>query len=246
MEKETRHDLKIAGTTTAPGGMYRDAAISGKGTINGDLDCIHFPVSGASHVNGDLKAQTLKVSGAAAVDGKLESDEVRVSGKLDLGGDAALKNLKISGLLDAQGSISAEEAKISGALKVKGDCEAETFIASGRFSVDGLLNAGTIDVRLHGNSHAREIGGGTIRIRPEGIDDVLRSLGRVFRVLANRVSSLTAETIEGDDIYLECTKAKVVRGNNVAIGPGCAIDLVEYKSTLEQADGSNVGENRKI
>ncbi len=135
---------------------------------------------------------------------------------------------------------------MSGLLKVKRDCDAETFIASGRFSVDGLLKAETIDVRLHGESHAGEIRGGTIRIRPEAIDNLLRSLGRVFRVLANRISSLTAETIEGKDIYLKRTKAKIVRGNNVTIGPGCVIDLVEYKSTLEQADGSDVGESRKI
>lgn len=38
------------------------------------------------------------------------------------------------------------------------------------------------------------------------------------------------ETIEGDDIHLELTRARVVRGNNVSIGSGCDIDLVEYKN----------------
>lgn len=35
--------------------------------------------------------------------------------------------------------------------------------------------------------------------------------------------------IEGDDIYLENTKADIVRGNKVKIGPGCQIGVVEYR-----------------
>jgi len=33
---------------------------------------------------------------------------------------------------------------------------------------------------------------------------------------------------------VEYTKAEVVRGGNVATGPGCTIDLVEYGNGLEQ------------
>ena len=59
-------------------------------------------------------------------------------------------------------------------------------------------------------------------------------------------TGLCAETIEGDEIYLEYTKAKVIRGNNVTIGEGCEIELVEYKSLFEKSDKSVVIENKKL
>ena len=49
--------------------------------------------------------------------------------------------------------------------------------------------------------------------------------------------NLTADTIEGDTIYLENTRAKVVRGANVTIGTDCSIDLVEYSATMTGSAG---------
>ncbi|MNR67595.1 hypothetical protein D3C85_1916860 [compost metagenome] len=59
-------------------------------------------------------------------------------------------------------------------------------------------------------------------------------------------AAVTVAVIEGDDIYLENTRAKVVRGNQVVIGPGCEIDLVEYKVLLEKKKGANVKGSRKM
>jgi hypothetical protein len=52
--------------------------------------------------------------------------------------------------------------------------------------------------------------------------------------------------IEGDDVYQEDTKAKVVRGNNVMIGQGYEIKLVEYKNHFAGGKGGKVKENKKI
>ena len=52
------------------------------------------------------------------------------------------------------------------------------------------------------------------------------------------------ESVEGDDIYLEYTTAKVVRGNTVRLGAGCKIDLVEYKTSLEKASDCIVKEEK--
>jgi hypothetical protein len=60
------------------------------------------------------------------------------------------------------------------------------------------------------------------------------------------LGQLVTDTIEGDDIYLEYVKAKVVRGNNIEIGPDCEIDLIEYKNTLKQHESSRVGNSRKV
>ena len=52
-----------------------------------------------------------------------------------------------------------------------------------------------------------------------------------------------AEKIE---VYLEYTKAKVVRGNMVTIGKGCEIELVEYHDRFEKSDKSSVIKNKRI
>jgi len=57
---------------------------------------------------------------------------------------------------------------------------------------------------------------------------------------------LATESVEGGDIYLEYTKAKVVRGNNVNIGPGCEIDLVEYRNDFQQVKEARVKDSNKI
>lgn len=54
------------------------------------------------------------------------------------------------------------------------------------------------------------------------------------------------EIIKGDDIFLEYTKAKVVRGNNIIIGSNCEIDLIEYKNNFEQLDDAKIIENKKV
>jgi hypothetical protein len=48
------------------------------------------------------------------------------------------------------------------------------------------------------------------------------------------------DTIEGDDIYLEHTTAKVMRGDTVDIGDGCEIDLVEYRTDLKKTPDASV------
>jgi hypothetical protein len=57
---------------------------------------------------------------------------------------------------------------------------------------------------------------------------------------------LTVRIIEGDDIYLENTHAKVVRGNNIEIGPGCEIKLVEYKYSFKKDEMAEVGTHKNI
>ncbi len=58
--------------------------------------------------------------------------------------------------------------------------------------------------------------------------------------------NLTTDVIEGDEIYLEYTTAKAVRGKNVTIGQGCNIELVEYVDNFNQHNDSVVRESKKM
>ena len=55
---------------------------------------------------------------------------------------------------------------------------------------------------------------------------------KVIDKMFNSKGELTTELIEGDEIYLENTNAKIVRGNNITIGEGCNIGLIEYRGEI--------------
>jgi cytoskeletal protein CcmA (bactofilin family) len=244
MEKETRHNLEILGGGSASGGSYHNVVIKGQGQINGGLDCDNLELKGVAEVDGDVRAKTVTVKGIAQIKGAFEAEEVEINGQTNIHGPAKVKIIEVEGFAAIDGSVSAEEVTIKGAIHIHGDCNAEVFVSKGAFTIDGLLNAGKIEISLFGGSKAREIGGGIIEVKPVG--RFFGSLHKFFHTMFNLPEGLTVETIEGDDIYLEYTKAKVVRGSNVSVGPGCEIAMVEYKSNFQQAAGAKVTEQKKI
>jgi cytoskeletal protein CcmA (bactofilin family) len=227
MEQKTRRDLTISGIMGGQGGTYHSVNLHGVGKINGHLDCIDFHCHGRVNIQGGVKAEQIaEIHGDARIAGNLESGQVKVHGKTNVGG-----------------SVSGEEIKIHGFLKVNSHCDAESFSTRGGFRINGLLNAGTIDIQLYAPCEAKEIGGGTIRIQKPGMAS---PFSKFIRSILPKIDVLTAETIEGDDIYLENTRAKVVRGTNVTIGPGCKIDIVEYKQHFDQDKNANVLKSRRV
>jgi len=235
MSDTNRPDTRIAGAGTVTGGTYGEVMIAGSGTVSGDMDCTTFKVGGVADVQGALTAQTISVGGSANFTGDVKGGEVVFSGNADVHGAFTAETLKVSGVARFDGSVSAERVEIKGTTKIGGDCQAESFDAQGVFSVGGLLNAGTVSIRLYGGCDAHDIGGETI--------DVHLATPWVFLPFLGE-RNLTADSIEGDTIYLENTRAKVVRGANVTIGADCAIDLVEYSGTLTGSAG--VVASRKV
>jgi cytoskeletal protein CcmA (bactofilin family) len=153
-------------------------------------------------------------------------------------GKSLMKKMKVFGALEVGERLSGNEATIKGSISVKGDVEYETFDSSGGFDIKGLLNADTIKIALrYGESKAEEIGGGKITVKRK------RSS---FIPFVGEEGSLAAKVIEGDDIYLENTRAEVVRGNKVNIGPGCQIGLVEYTNDFTENANSTVKMAKKI
>ena len=238
-------DLKIMGEMTLAGGKYRDVAVMGELTINGDLTCTDFKIMGQAHINGNLTAREGKVSGKAVLDGAVSMDELKVQGQVRIDKQARIDRLRVQGQTSIGGDLKTEEIDLQGELNVAGNCTAERFKARGAFTIDALLNAGDIDIRQYGPSSAKEIGGERIIVRRAPASVLWQFLKSIFLNLDFKDKFVT-DSIEGDDITLEYTKAKVVRGNNVLIGNGCEIDLVEYKKTFEQTKDAKVGANKKM
>lgn len=242
MDQAANNDLRVNGAGTASGGTYHDVQVNGAGTITGDITCESLVGNGALQVQGAVTCTRLEANGSADIRGAIRADTAKFSGAAKFGGDADVRDLRAGGSLKVQGSLKGETAHLSGAVDIGGDCTAEAFEVHGAFHVGGLLNAGRIEIELHGDSRARAIGGETIRVE-EGHDPL--GIGKLFHRIIGRDCYLTADTIEGDYVHLERTRAQTVRGRRVFIGPGCQIGLVEYTESLERAPDAVVTDARQ-
>ncbi|MDR7239641.1 cytoplasmic protein [Neobacillus drentensis] len=231
-------NLIINGTGSYPGGRYDKVSIRGEGTIVNDVESLTFHVYGTSEAVENLKTGSVKIFGEAEVKMNMEAEDTLVMGSMMVGGNAHLKKIKILGLLEVGQRLTGDEANIKGSIAVNGDVEYDKFDSSGGFEIKGLLTADTIKVGLRfGQSSAEEIGGGKITVKKRS--NSLLPFGR-------EVGSLVAKVIEGDDIYLENTKADMVRGNIVKIGPGCQIGVVEYRDDFTQDPKATIKTMTKI
>ncbi|EYE87513.1 hypothetical protein Q428_12970 [Fervidicella metallireducens AeB] len=247
MEK-TKNNLILSGAGSVAGGVYDKVSISGAGKINGDTECETFVASGAASVNGNIKAKKATLSGAVKIHGNISAGDIFASGASSVKGNVKAENIDVSGASTVTGNIDCEKIKVSGAAKIGGDCEAEIFEADGIFKIGGLLNSGEIYIKVSGDSSVKEIGGEKIEIIKGHNRIIGFDLGKVFKSFFNAGydCNLVVEIIEGDDIKLEATTAKVVRGNRITIGRDCKIDLVEYKEECNVVDNGVVNDKKQI
>lgn len=233
------NDVKIAGDGTVGGGNFGDVVINGAGKITGDVTCTNFKINGAGTAEGNVAAANTIVNGSGNFSGKLETKEMSINGDATVQLGLGVGSLKVKGRLTV-GGVAAHDIDVRGEIRSGVNIEADSLTGEGAFRAEGLVNVGSIDFKLHGNSSAIEIGGERISI----------VLGRNF-VGASLLSlfgekRLTADSIEADEVVLENTTAKVVRGGNVSIGTGCVIDVVEYSGTLNQMPDARIGEARQV
>ena len=227
MDDNSFVDLKIYGQGNASGGKYSAVSIMGEGKIDGDVECTYIKIYGEGQLNGDLKTEgTVNIKGQTRIKGNLEADKIKLQGELDIGGE-----------------VLVDEAVLTGNISTNGDCNAEIFKLEGGFKINGLLNADILNINLYWPCEAHEIGGSKITIRRDG---KLSFLGLKNMIMHGEKNILKADIIEGDDVNIENTHAKVVRGNNIKIGPGCKIELVEYKNDFKQDKSAHVSAKKTI
>ena len=244
---EEKKSVSVSGAGTISGGSYSRVSISGAGKVDGDLYAEDLTMSGIGRVSGHCEVAHLSVSGTGKFEKAVVADDMKVSGIVKVDGPVKVKELKCSGTFRAAEGIASEYVKVSGQLHVGGDLEAEIFRASGGFEVHGLLTADRIEIRPGGRCRAREIGGARIDVRRYGSKDQAGLLDSLLRALSTTWGGeVEAALIEGDEIYLENTRADVVRGKEIQIGPNCKIGLVEYSESLKVHDDAEVGRRTKI
>lgn len=241
MESQAKKNLVVTGTTEGFGGTYNAVKIFGEGKWNGDLVCEFLRCYGTAAIDGHTRAKIAKIFGTVQFTGGYETHATSIFGEAKIEGDVSFGRISCLGTVTVHGTMSGDTVKLKGELKASKDVEAERFVGQGSFVIDGLLNAGEINIQLYGGCKAREIGGEQITFKKGG---PLQQLTRLFG--SHPHSSLTADTIEGDHIYLEQTKATIVRGNRVTIGPGCVIERVEYKDEISLDKGAKVTQHIRV
>ncbi|MGM0838049.1 MAG: hypothetical protein ACQEV7_18080 [Bacillota bacterium] len=206
-----KRNIRIFGEGTSTGGIYHKVSIHGQGRIRGNLQCDTIKIFGDFNMNGKATVDTFKLFGNSKV-----YDEIKGN------------NFKIFGNLELIKKMTGDACLVRGWLSSKESVELDTLSVKGGLDIEGLLNVGKLTVTLgHSTSRIREIGGDTIRIKGKWLN---------FFGGQNR---LMVESIEGNNIYLEHTTAKVVRGNNVSLGPDCNIELVEYQTSYKSHKTAN-------
>lgn len=225
--KNCTDDLIINGSGNSAGGNFKTVNIKGNGKIDGNIECNIINIEGRGNVYGNLKANAVQIKGSSTIKGICQATDMEVQGSVDFGDDVSI------------GDINAK-----GRININGNFDAEKFHMEGAFKIRGLVNAGELELNLHGPSEAREIGGEKITVKREGrfifprIDKMIKTFG--FN------TCLISDVIEGDEIYLEYTTAKIIRGNNIELGPGCEIELIEYKNSYKPDEKSVVTKSKKM
>jgi cytoskeletal protein CcmA (bactofilin family) len=239
MDMKSRGDLVINGFGASNGGQFQLVTLNGRGTVNNDIECVELDCNGSGILNGNVISEKAKVNGHARFRGNIDSQNLKIDGSARIDKNLTAEKLKVSGKATIGGKVKCEEIKIQGTFTVGGDCEAEIFQAESQFTIGGLLNADEVNLKLFGACFAKEIGGQTITIKAKGslVGNLLKSFFK---------PQLETELIEGDKIEIENTIAKIVRGNQVKIGPNCQIGLVEYTEECSIDKKAVVAENKKV
>jgi cytoskeletal protein CcmA (bactofilin family) len=242
MKKGRARHLVMNGSGISSGGNFDKVRIRGDGTVNGELHCLELKVFGSADLNGKVSTSSFEIFGQGYIGEDIVTEKMKIFGEADIRGNASVKQFKLIGSTEIHGKLVGGDIRVNGETTVEGDCEADLFRLKGVVHIGGMLNAEKVEIHLHfGDSRISEIGGESIQVR--------RGKFGVFKLLnlfQNHAAELLVDNIEGDEVYLEYTRAKVVRGNRVTIGPGCDIELVEYKNEFVQNEKAKVAESRKL
>lgn len=241
MSEQYKKDLSVSGSASIGGGVYGTVKVSGSARADEDITCDMLKVSGSGHFSGNITTGECRVSGSAHFNSALSGKEIHVSGSCHALGDVEAENIHVSGSMKIGGVMRGGNGRFSGSVTASKDIEFEDLSISGIIHVAGLLNADKLHIILGGSSDAQDIGGDDIRIERS------ESGKRIMLFFETKwTGSLTAQNIEGTNVYLENTKCDVVRGKDVIISSGCDIKRVEYENTIKVSDDARVGERIKL
>lgn len=173
-------------------------------------------------VGGNYK--DVSVQGIGTIIGDIKGENISIEGVGSSNGSIDCNSLEVQGTFKCKGNVEAlDEIKVSGLLTIKGNCQCRDLYSNGKLDIDELLSADKITLIIEATNKIKEIGGEDVK--------VIAGSKSIFEgIFYNK--KLVSDSIEGDNIILENTECKIVRGHNVTINKGCIIDTVEYSGEI--------------
>ncbi len=207
--------------------------IAGSGVVTGNpLRTREFKSAGSGKVVGDLEADIARSAGTCTFEGNVTANEFHTAGTAQVNGHLRGREVHSSGGLSVGGDVEATEIHVRGSMKVGGRTTATEFQLVGGGTFGGPLESREINIELGGDVSVPVLHGTEINVhRPGGF----------FRGRCG----LSADRIAAREVYLECTTANEVVGEEVVIGPHCRIGAVEARE-LTVHESSEVKERRPL
>jgi len=256
--------IRTAGSSSFSGNVKAlQVKTAGSCRVSHDLDADALQTAGTCVVEGDVRATRFSCSGSQRVGGDVVAGEIKISGSLVVGSDVEADSFYSKGRFEVGGLLSADDIQIG--LGHRGTSRAGE-VGGERIEVRRAGQSWS----LHKQDFERQVGKvgyklekGFAKLRDRfGIDIEIGDLDKLVEEMVKfgdkikahididlgefgEAGKLEAETIEGDEVYLENTKARIVRGKTVTIGPGCQVERVEYSLSLEVDERAHVGQREK-
>ncbi len=246
MNMENRHDLKVNGAMRLNGGKYEEVKVNGSLTMDGDLDSKSVGINGNMNLNGGVITGQTVVNGSFNITGDCACDTIKIAGTMKVFESCKAGMAKISGTLEIGKTFECENIRNYGLLRVNGNLNAENIESKGALNVGGLINCDTMKIEMFHRNNAKELGGEKISIKRHSSFSKVKDFFLSIMDMNDRTTRFEVDTIEADEIYIEYTTAKTVRGKNIQIGEGCDIGSVEYSGDYKSDPDSKIGKSEKI
>ena len=235
MEEKKLNSLIINGMGTYSGGEFERVIISGKGKITSAIKCNYLEVSGSASFENQINCDRGHISGTCKVGGDMAVGEMSISGSYKQEGTTTAERFEVSGMAKIKQCLSATTLHSTGMLTVEGNINGEEVRSEGMIHCSGLLNCEKLDIYCIGGCKLNEVGAAAISVKEQSWN-----ISKLVGMFMPELTRLSANVMEGDEIYLENCDVKVVRGRNIKLGKNCHIDTLEYSGTFEKDEASSV------
>lgn len=222
------------GTTVESGGD--DVRVVGPTHLS-SVDSETFSAAGATKVDGDVTARTVSLKGTANVGGDVKATEFAAKGSTNVAGDVTADEMRAKGSTRVDGNLQADRLDAKGSSKF-GDVDADTVSAAGALSVADLA-AETVEIR--GVVDADLVEADEVRVAMGDGESTVESIagGTVVVERENSDGRLHAQTVEGEEVYLEHATVDEVTGEKVSLGPDARVGTVRAEE-LEVDENATV------
>ena len=248
-------NMKLTGNGEIIEGEYQEIKIMGNATSNGEVKADTIHIMGGAHFNGNIEAGECVIHGNAVIKGNIVADRMKVNGNFNLEGDCRINELTVNGKTEVDGVFEcnnvvlrgdmvitkvcqAKDLKIYGGLSAKADVLGEQMTIEGRIDCKGLLSAEEICLHACENSYCKEIGATKLLVE--------KPFYHLFWLGFGKKNGLSCDLIEADEIKLEYTRAKIVRGKQIQLVKACQVDTLEYSEQYIEGEACEIREVTKV